>query len=111
MAGEANWGQSSPGWGSVWIDKGYSELEGTPAQQLRNVGELPTRNRDQMCVVPSKTRRNMSATSHRAVYTRKKGVEAIRSVNMHQLGVNFVERVLDVRRRHTDDGKAAVPGE
>jgi hypothetical protein len=42
---------------------------------------------------------------------RKKGVEAIRSVNMHQLGVNFVERVLDVRRRHTDDGKAAAPGE
>jgi hypothetical protein len=30
---------------------------------------------------------------------------------MHQLGVNFVERVLDVRRRHTDDGKAAAPGE
>jgi hypothetical protein len=28
---------------------------------------------------------------------RKKGVEAIRSVNMHQLGVNFVERVPDVR--------------
>jgi hypothetical protein len=41
----------------------------------------------------------------------KKGVEAIRSVNMHQLGVNFVERVLDVRRRHTDDGQAAAPGE
>jgi hypothetical protein len=32
-------------------------------------------------------------------------------VNMHQLGMNFVERVLDVRRRHTDDGKAAAPGE
>ncbi len=42
---------------------------------------------------------------------RRKGVEAIRSVNMYQLGVNFVERVLDVRRRHTDDGKAAAPGE
>ena len=42
---------------------------------------------------------------------RKKGVEAIRSVNMHQLGVDFAERVLDVRRRHTDDGKAAAPGE
>jgi hypothetical protein len=38
-------------------------------------------------------------------------MEAIRSVNMHQLGVNFVERVLDVRRRHTDGGKAAAPGE
>ena len=42
---------------------------------------------------------------------RKKGLEAIRSVNMHQLGVKFVERVLDVWRRHTDDGKAAAPGE
>ena len=41
---------------------------------------------------------------------RKKGLEAIRSVNMHQLGVKFVERVLDVWRRHTDDGKAAAPG-
>ena len=38
-------------------------------------------------------------------------MEVIKSVNMHQLGVNFVERVLDVRRRHTDDGKAAPPGE
>ncbi len=36
---------------------------------------------------------------------RRKGVEAIRSVNMHQLGVNFVERVLDVRKPHKDDGK------
>ncbi len=42
---------------------------------------------------------------------RKKGVEVIRSVNMHQLVVHFVERVLDVRRRHTDDGKASAPGE
>ena len=42
---------------------------------------------------------------------RKKGLEAIRSVNMHQLGMQFVERVLDVWRRHTDDGKAAPPGE
>jgi hypothetical protein len=41
---------------------------------------------------------------------RQKGVEAIRSVNMHQLAVNFVQRMLDVRRRPTDDGKAA-PGE
>jgi hypothetical protein len=41
---------------------------------------------------------------------RKKGLEAIRSVNMHQLGMQFVERVLDVWRRHTDDGKAAAPG-
>jgi len=42
---------------------------------------------------------------------RRKGVEAIRSVNMHQLGVNFVERLLDVRIRNADDGKAAAPGE
>ncbi len=40
---------------------------------------------------------------------RKKGVEAIRSANMHQLGVNFVERALDVRSRHTDNGKAVRP--
>ena len=39
---------------------------------------------------------------------RKKGVEAIKSFNMHQLGVNFVERV---RRLHTSDGKTAAPGE
>jgi hypothetical protein len=42
---------------------------------------------------------------------KKKGVEAIRSVNKHQLGVHFVERLIDVRRRHTDDGKEAAPGE
>jgi hypothetical protein len=28
---------------------------------------------------------------------------------MHQLGVNFVDHVLDVRRPHTDDCKAAAP--
>ena len=39
---------------------------------------------------------------------REKGVEASKSVNMHQLGVNFVERV---RRLHTSDGKTAAPGE
>jgi hypothetical protein len=41
---------------------------------------------------------------------RKKGVDAIRSVSMHQLGVNFVKRVLYVRT-HTDEGKTAAPGE
>jgi hypothetical protein len=32
-------------------------------------------------------------------------------VNMHRLGENFVEKVIDVRRRVTSDGKAAAPGE
>ena len=39
MAGEANWGQASPG-GAVWRDKGCSELEGTPSQQLRTLVDL-----------------------------------------------------------------------
>ena len=33
------------------------------------------------------------------------------SVNMHKLGESFVEKVSDVRRRATVDGKAAAPGE
>jgi len=33
------------------------------------------------------------------------------SVNMHRLGESFVEKVSDVRRRVTVDGKAAAPGE
>jgi hypothetical protein len=33
------------------------------------------------------------------------------SVNMHKLGESFVEKVSDVRRRATVDGRAAVPGE
>ena len=33
------------------------------------------------------------------------------SVNMHKLGESFVEKVNDVRRRATVDGKAAAPGE
>ncbi len=32
-------------------------------------------------------------------------------VNMHRLGESFVEKVIDVRRRVTTDGKAAAPGE
>jgi hypothetical protein len=32
-------------------------------------------------------------------------------VNMHRLGESFVEKVIDVRRRVTADGKAAAPGE
>ena len=33
------------------------------------------------------------------------------SVNMHKLGESFVEKVSDVRRRATVDGRAAAPGE
>ena len=39
-----------------------------------------------------------------------KGAEGV-SVNMHRLGESFVEKVSDVRRRATVDGKAAAPGE
>jgi hypothetical protein len=35
----------------------------------------------------------------------------VTSVNMHRLGESFVEKVSDVRRRVTVDGKAAAPGE
>ena len=42
---------------------------------------------------------------------RMKGAEAIASVNMHQLGENFVEYVCDVRRRITVNDQAAAPGE
>jgi len=33
------------------------------------------------------------------------------TVNMHRLGESFVERVTDVRRRVTVDGKVTAPGE
>jgi hypothetical protein len=39
-----------------------------------------------------------------------KGAE-VASVNMHRLGESFVEKVSDVRRRATVDGRAAAPGE
>ena len=44
---------------------------------------------------------------------RAKGVRdaEVTSVNMHRLGESFVEKVSDVRRRATVDGKAAAPGE
>jgi hypothetical protein len=44
---------------------------------------------------------------------RAKGVRdaKVTSVNMHRLGESFVEKVSDVRRRVTVDGKAAAPGE
>jgi hypothetical protein len=40
-----------------------------------------------------------------------KGAEVTSVVNMHRLGESFVEKVSDVRRRFTVDGKAAAPGE
>jgi hypothetical protein len=44
---------------------------------------------------------------------RAKGVKGaqVTSVNMHRLGESFVEKVSDVRRRVTVDGKAAASGE
>ena len=147
MAGEANWGQASPGWGAVWRDKECSELEGTPTQQLRTLVDFlrdmeirfarcqvrhvgtcrkchigrctqcqQAKERFEVCDVSTKSTPNVGGSNeeHSPLALdekRRKGVEAIRSDNMHQLGVNFVERVLDVRRRQTDDGKAAPPGE
>jgi len=35
----------------------------------------------------------------------------VTTVNMHRLGGSFVEKVIDVRRRVTADGKATAPGE
>ena len=35
----------------------------------------------------------------------------VTTVNMHRLGESFVEKVIDVRRRVTADGKATAPGE
>ncbi len=35
----------------------------------------------------------------------------VMTVNMHRLGESFVEKVVDVRRRVTVDGKATAPGE
>jgi hypothetical protein len=42
---------------------------------------------------------------------KKKREEHVRSVNMHQLGKIFVERVLDVRRRHSEGSETVAPGE
>jgi hypothetical protein len=39
-----------------------------------------------------------------------KGAE-VANVKMHRLGESFLEKVSDVRRRATVDGKAAAPGE
>jgi hypothetical protein len=35
----------------------------------------------------------------------------VMTVNMHRVGESFVEKVVDVRRRVTVDGKATAPGE
>ena len=35
----------------------------------------------------------------------------VMTVNMHRLGESFVEKVIDVRRRVTVDGKVTAPGE
>jgi len=40
---------------------------------------------------------------------KKKREEDVRSVNMHQLGKILVERVLDVRRRHSEGSETVAP--
>jgi hypothetical protein len=42
---------------------------------------------------------------------KQKREEDVRSVNMHQLGNIFLERVLDVRRRHSEGSETVAPGE
>ena len=37
--------------------------------------------------------------------------EGVKSVNMHELGTIFVERVLDVRKRHSEGSETVAPGE
>ena len=56
--------------------------------------------------------RGGSAKSY-AQRSQEKGTRGavVTSVNMHKLGESFVEKVSDVRRRATVDGKAAAPGE
>ncbi len=96
-----------------------------PSKKRRNMSEMSHRavhtcqqaeDQREVCDVSTKSTPNLGDSDEEyspPVFDgkRRKCVEVIKSVNMHQLGVNFVERVLDVRRRHTDDGKASVPGE
>ena len=42
---------------------------------------------------------------------KKKREEDVRSVNMHRLEKILVERVLDVRRRHSEGSETVAPGE
>ena len=50
-------------------------------------------------------------TSTQRPAKRLRDAEVASVVNMHRLGESFVEKVIDVRRRVTADGKAAAPGE
>jgi hypothetical protein len=87
-----------PGWGAVWRDKICSELEGTPAQQIRTLmnilQEMEIRcarcqvRHVRTCLklhIKRCKRFQQAEHSPPALDKRKKGVEAIRSVNMYQL--------------------------
>ena len=68
-----------------------------------------------MCSVPNTLTTNPGAGGAKSYAQRSqakgmKGAEVV-GVNMHRLGESFVEKVSDVRRRSTVDGKAAAPGE
>ncbi len=68
-----------------------------------------------MCSVPIALTTNPGAGGVKSCAQRlqAKGMKVaeVVSVNMHRLGESFVEKVSDVRRRATVDGKAAAPGE
>ncbi len=68
-----------------------------------------------MCGVPLTLTEDLGAGRAKASTQRPRakwlGDAEVTSVNMHRLGESFVEKVSDVRRRVTVDGKAAAPGE
>ena len=84
-----------------------------PSKKRRNMSEMSHRavhtcqqaeDQREVCDVSTKSTPNLGDSDEEyspPVFDgkRRKCVEVIKSVNMHQLGVNFVERVLDVRRR------------
>ena len=50
-----------PGWGAVWKEKGCSELEGAPTDQLQRC-ELPTSHGNSMCIECQQDKLRKSAT-------------------------------------------------
>ena len=68
-----------------------------------------------MCGVPLTLTADLGASRAKASAQRPRAKRLrdaeVTSVNMHRLGESFVEKVSDVRRRVTVDGKAAAPGE
>ena len=57
-----------PGWGAVWRERGCSELQGTLADQLQLVVEIPTSHGDSVCTVSRASRWNMPAVSLTVVH-------------------------------------------